>query len=654
MFIKKCQKRQLDLTNKTRLIINRSILLLIIFIGPYFKYLMNFCWKYFISFFLTGIFIACHFSLLAQTDSIPQKDSVDKLKNHKGLLSKVIQNFKKDTTTTTIQQANELQRNDEKFNQYEGFIIRNIIIKKIPFGIPFSDTAKKSVNTLTKLANDLHHITKTQVVRNNLFFNKNDSVRPYLMADNERFLRQLPYFQDATINVVLLEPGSDSVDVVVMVKDVFSMGGAIGSLGIKQSRVQMREDNFVGSGNAGVLDAVYDSKRENNFAFGGEYIRRNIGGSFIDGDLGYQSFYSALNAPNQENYYFLNLSKPLVNRYMQWVYELDLAYHSTRNLYNNDSVYFSDNRYRFYNVEAWAGYNINAKDFTSQEESNKLRKLIGLRFIQQKFQSIPTKYFSDYNWRYADLTGLLATLTFYRQNFYKTQFIYGFGRNEDIPEGLLLSLTSGYTIKQNISRPFLGFNFERYHFNKRKNYIGYKIRAEGYLDHTSIEDINFLASINYFDHLKSIGTKWKQRFFLNLDAAQQTNTVLNEPLYLNSKYGLPEYGNNQMGGTMRATAKAESVFFSPWSLAAFMFAPFVFGNVSVFSPYLSDTRLFSSVGGGIRTRNESFVFGTIEIRGFYFPQKNFHNESFSIDLSTNIIFKYNTQFVKKPDFIEIN
>ncbi|HJY23469.1 MAG TPA: hypothetical protein VJ279_11310, partial [Hanamia sp.] len=77
-------------------------------------------------------------------------------------------------------------------------------------------------------------------------------------------------------------------------------------------------------------------------------------------------------------------------------------------------------------------------------------------------------------------------------------------------------------------------------------------------------------------------------------------------------------------------------------------------NVSVFSPYVSKTKIYTAMGGGIRTRNESFVFGTIEIKGFYFPQKNFHQSHFSLELSTNVIFKYNSQFVKKPDFIEIN
>jgi hypothetical protein len=89
-------------------------------------------------------------------------------------------------------------------------------------------------------------------------------------------------------------------------------------------------------------------------------------------------------------------------------------------------------------------------------------------------------------------------------------------------------------------------------------------------------------------------------------------------------------------------------------VVAFRFAPFVFGNLSVFSPYKYHSKVLSALGGGIRTRNESLVFGTIELKAYYFPEKNFHNERFRFSLSTNVIFKYNTQFVKKPDFIQIN
>ena len=617
---------------------------------------MQICPKYLLAFFMICSFCSVHFSSFAQKETNSKTELPD-TSNRKSFINKMVNNFKKDSTE--IDRAYQLKRNEEVFKPYEGFIIRNVIIDRLPFGISIGDTSRRFMNALTSLANDLHHLTKVRVIKKNLFFKKGEPLKPYLMADNERYLRQLLYLQDADFFVNRTAPGSDSVDIIVEVKDVFSLGGAINSLGLKQSNIEFREDNFAGTGNAGVVYALYDDARKNNFALGGEYNSRNIGGSFIDGKIGYQSFYPAIFGPKEDNNYYVNLMKPLVNRYMQWTYELDASYHSTTNLYSSDSIYFSNTHYRYYNVEAWAGYNINAKDFTTQEESQKLRKLVGLRIIDKKFLSLPEKYESKYNWQYSDLRGTLATLTFYRQNFYKTQYIYGFGRNEDIPEGLLLNLTAGYTVKQNQSRSFIGFNFQQYQFNKRKNYLSYSVRAEGFLNHKTIEDINLLGSLFYFDHLKKIGTSWKQRFFLNFDLAQQVNTVLNEPLFANSQFGMPEYGNefvgiDRVGGTLRATAKAESEFFSPWSLVSFRVAPFVFSNVSVFSPYLSTTKVLTSVGGGIRTRNESFVFGTIELKGYYFPQKNFYNESFRFSLSTNLIFKYNTQFVKKPDFIQVN
>lgn len=600
----------------------------------------------------TGICVMMQCIAFSQTDSLPKAADTIAPQKKNSLLKKVIDQFKKDTTE--VDKAADLKRNEEVFKPYDGKIIRHIYVNRLPFGISLSDTTRKFMNSMTNLANELHHLTKVKVIYNNLFFKEGQPLKPFLMADNARYLRQLLYVQDADFKISPASPVSDSVDVTVEVKDVFSLGGAVNSLGLKKSNIEFREDNFAGSGNAAVLFGLYDAARSSPFAFGGEYKNRNIKGTFIDGTIGYQSFYPTLNGPRDDNYYYLNFVKPLENRYMRWTYELDLSYHNTRNRYPADTLYYSYTRSRYYNIEGWIGFNLNGQDFTTDEESRKLRSLIGIRYITRQFQAVPEKYESAYNWQYADLRGVLSTLTFYRQNFYKTQYIYGFGRNEDIPEGVLLSFTAGYTVKQNRERPFIGFNYQHYQFNQQQNYLSYNLSAEGFLNHKKLEDVNAMAGINYFDHLKLLGSKWKQRFFLDLDIAKQVNTVLNEPLFAYSQFAFPEYGIDKNGGNFRITAKAESAFFSPWTLLSFKFAPFVFGNAGVFSPYASPTKVLSAVGGGIRTRNESFVFGTIELRGFYFPRKNSLDESFRFTLSTNVIFKYNSEFVKKPDFIQVN
>ncbi|HSC39137.1 MAG TPA: hypothetical protein VLD19_14745, partial [Chitinophagaceae bacterium] len=67
------------------------------------------------------------------------------------------------------------------------------------------------------------------------------------------------------------------------------------------------------------------------------------------------------------------------------------------------------------------------------------------------------------------------------------------------------------------------------------------------------------------------------------------------------------------------------------------------------------SNLYSTIGGGVRTRNESLIFGTMELRGWFFPRKDyfFHN-SWRVEFSTNIRFKYNTQFIKRPELIVVN
>ncbi|MFX9915857.1 hypothetical protein ABTP64_18785, partial [Acinetobacter baumannii] len=81
----------------------------------------------------------------------------------------------------------------------KGAIIRNIQLVDIGFGESIADPSFKQKNTLTRLAESLHTTTRKRAITNNLFFHQGDGLFPYLLGDNERFLRQLPYLQDAKI-----------------------------------------------------------------------------------------------------------------------------------------------------------------------------------------------------------------------------------------------------------------------------------------------------------------------------------------------------------------------------------------------------------------------------------------------------------------------
>ena len=123
---------------------------------------MTFCKRYLQPFFLVSMLCLAQLSSSAQNDTIPAKEPSVNSESRNNLLKNMINNFRKDTTEKDL--TNELKRNDEAYNKFAGLIIRNIFIKKVPFGTAFSDTSRKFMNKLTNLANDLHHITKTKVV----------------------------------------------------------------------------------------------------------------------------------------------------------------------------------------------------------------------------------------------------------------------------------------------------------------------------------------------------------------------------------------------------------------------------------------------------------------------------------------------------------
>jgi hypothetical protein len=250
----------------------------------------------------------------------------------------------------------------------------------------------------------------------------------------------------------------------------------------------------------------------------------------------------------------------------------------------------------------------------------------------------------------------LASISLFRQDFYKTQYVYGFGRNEDVPEGIDVAVTTGWTNKNRRVRPYMGFDAHLNYFTEKKHYFNYTLRLGGYSYKKKYEDISILGNVEFFGRLKQLNARWKQRTFISGGIATQIKKELNEPLLLESQFGLPEFENINLGGDHRITVKAESVFFSPWSIALFRFAPFVFANAAVLLPEKEpiNRKFYSTIGGGIRSRNESLVFGTLEFKAFYFPRPNFNGDRFRFEFNTNIKFKYNSQFIRRPNFITIN
>lgn len=544
------------------------------------------------------------------------------------------------------------------FLKFRGKIIRSIETIRLGFEYDINDTTELKENFGVRVGRRLHKNTKDNVIKNNLFFKEGSRLFPYLLADNERYLRDLSYIKDARILVDFSEGSTDSVDVVVLTKDVFSIGLNFSISSKDKGRIALREENLMGSGNQILISGYHENPRSPQNAFGAELLKRNIKGSFLDWTIGYQNYRYAFSSDrNQESVFYTRLEKPLVTPYIPATGALEWSYQRTRNVYDTDSLYKANIKYESFNLDGWFGYSLDSKRALYANREIRVHRFVAVRAFKQYFKTVPTKYLTKYDYRFTDFAGALASLNIFKQVFYKSNFIYGFGRSEDIPEGFSASATAGYVNKQNIKRPYGGLNLSLSNFRKKGFYSSYILRIGGYFYRKRFEDVDILFDVNHFTRLRKLNSKWFHRIFLQTGISAQANPVLNSPLFLNSEFGLPYFSNGSLNSDLRAVIKAEAVFYNTTKIAGFRLAPFLFSDVIVLKPTklgLQHSDIFTAIGGGIRTRNENLVFGTIELKGYYFPRVNGEMKGWKVELNSSIRFKFRSSFINRPDFIMAN
>lgn len=594
--------------------------------------------------------------LFAQKDSLEFVYDTFFLAKKKGILGRFGKSFAADPPKPELTKTGTI-KNNLPFNRFKGLPIRTIHFVRLEFNQEINDTSRKKRNIGYKIIDAFHTKTGERILRSNLFFKEGDKLNPYLLADNERHLREQSFLQDAKIILTPVEFGG-AVDVYVYTKDIFSLGVNGNISGTNNFNAEIKEENLNGNGTKVAFKTLYDETRGPNMGFGGEILQRNIAGSFADFSVGFKNFNGAFSSGRpEETFIFAKLQRPLVSPYLSFTGSIDLEYHKTSNAYIVDSTFNQQFNYQYIDFDAWGGYNLGTKKFLKSNVQSRIRKFIALRVLHHQFQTVPGIFQNTYNYQYANITGTLGAINLFKQNFYKTTYLYGFGRQEDVPEGFSVALIAGWANKQNLRRPYYGFDFSRNYFGKKGNYYNYTFKLGGYIGKSQFEDIDVLLNLEYFSKLKRIGRKWFLRNFTTWGITHQIKPILNQPLYLSNSFGLPEISNGNIAAKTRFTTKYETVFYNNWRLFGFKFAPFLFSNASFLIPQNDEIfkgDFYSSLGAGIRTRNEALVFGTIECRFNYFPRINEGMQQYRIDFKTDLRFKYNSQYIKRPDFVTVN
>jgi hypothetical protein len=579
------------------------------------------------------------------SDSVKRRRVIQNLKN-----TKVSKRLVKSITRKQSTNPTATIKSEDFFLPYEGKIIRRIMIRQVGFEKNVLDTARSFKSRLTRIGNKLHGKSKDWVIRDNLFIRENKPINPYRMADNERYLRDLDFILDAKFFILPLKHTKDSVDVIVMTKDVFSFGGSFNPRSATTTRFRIYDTNLFGYGQRVQFMGHVENGREPTFGYEFLYRKNSVGGSFITATAAYTQLNTGSSyGLEQEKAYYIKLDRPLVSPYTRFAGGVELSRNWSQNVYNTpDSLFWN---YRYAVRDFWMGYNIGAKAHYRYRS----RHFVAIRAFDQHFTKQPLQSDEVDHPIYSDRTYFLGGLTFFKQNFYTARYIYGFGRTEDVPYGHSISGYIGWARQLGVQRPYMGFDVGKSIVSPRGQFYNLMFRA-GAFSNNGLEDAAILVSGTLTSRLISY-RKLLIRQILGGDLTYVHNQKTGLPLDINNEFGLRGFSADSLWGTKRFHVNGETYVFTPLELLGFRFAPFIYSEMAWLAPKnqtLFQTKPYFGIGGGVRTRNENLVFGTVELRLMYYPRTYQEISSFNVKVSSNLRVKYTASFVRPPSFVLYN
>jgi len=558
-----------------------------------------------------------------------------------------------DSTSITI---NKIIKSVES---QEGKRINSIHIEHRHFGtFGFTDTTYNA-NFLINAANKLHNVTKENAIRKNLFFHENEYMNPLVIAYNEKWLRDLPYIQDARIVAFPLLGDSNSVDLYVITKDIFPFGASLQFKNTNAYDASVTAENIKDQGNALAIYNNFDMNRKVKAGWGINYTARNIMGSFMDINMGANSLENnyANNASSATSIYIKG-NRPLLNPLSKWTGGFEWTMSRNNNEFPDkwsDSLYNSSLRYKLNHFDSWIGYQLFNKSW--QFSNDNFRHFIQFRYLNNNFISRPDNYLLQIDKNYQNVIAYLMSYTVFKQKIIRTQYLYGFGRNEDLPTGKSLTITSGQYHRENTALPYLGAQIETYTLQKNESFRHFIFSTGSSYSENQFLDFKLLASLEQISRLHYLESGYKYRSILNLSFAETLKNKFNDALLINSIYGIPQLTKERIKGGTRLSANWESIWYNSKSFYGFRQSPFAFANITYIRTVgdpIGSGDIYSAIGGGTRIRNENLIFGTVEIKGFYFPRTNLQLSPWNISITTNLKFKYNSNLISKPDFVQVN
>jgi hypothetical protein len=536
----------------------------------------------------------------------------------------------------------------DNFTQFAGKTIRNIYVERIGFEKSIYDTTKKVNTTISKVANALHSDTREKTIRQHIFFEQYQPLNPYELADNERFIRDKDFILDCRI-VATPIGGTDSVDVIVVTRDVFSLGATIGGSFPTAPKFGLFDANIMGKAQRLQFTALIDQDRSPKFGYSILYRKSSLFGSLTNLDFEYTQINTGISVGDEPEFALLaRIDRPLVSPYLRLAGGLEVSRNWSDNVYNDPDSTFLDYDYKIFN--SWIGYNIGIK----KSSSSRGRQFLTFRYFDGYYVDAPLLEKEQEEPRYQSASGFLSEFSFYRQNFYKTRYVFGFGRTEDIPYGISFGITGGYVREVQSERPYGALKIRYTSANQRGSFHQFLFQTGGFLRNDKIEDLVIQGGAAHFTRALNV-RRSKFRGLLSAEYTQMVNQSVANWLKMSDTY-IRGFSADSVIADSRLVLSLQTVLYTPRAILGFRMAPFAQIDMVSINCHECDYQQNSYWGlsAGLRTRNENLIFGTMEVRATYIPKDEYGESKIVFGFRQNLKVKNTGQFATQPTMIRYN
>lgn len=529
------------------------------------------------------------------------------------------------------------------FLEEKGKIIKSIRIKKIAvFGSNVFDTTAVSDYWIDKTMNDIHFPTLDRVIKSYIQIREGDRVNPILISDNERIIRQSAFFEDARFILDSI-PGTDSVNVVLIVRDVFPIGFDVKVKSGNRSSFRLFNRNILGFGHQ--LEQSFELDTRNSkflYLSEGAYKIRNINRSFTDAVLMWQ------NKPGVKRT-GLGFIKPFISPETRFGGGANIQVVSTWLI---PGITDPATKIEYSVYDFWSGYSTIINRFKSPSADRSIFAITG-RYYNINYSKTPALVVQTEN-PAVTLNRYIAAISLIKSGYFRNNMIYSFGRTEDIPTGHFAQLVGGYETSILLSRYYSGFKLmSGKQFNKG-GFIYSWLEGGGYWSKKSLSDGIVGIGAEYISILYKAGS-YRMRSFGSFSYKTGFNRVSSGVLQLNNNDYSETFSSFRVADHQRLRARAETVVFTPYYLLGFRFAAYSFVEAAMVAPsgeYIFSRNLYPAIGLGLRIRNENLAFSTFQLSFTWFGRSDAKGRNILFEFTDIPQVDLNRFSINAPDFAD--